>query len=93
MVRFIRVAAAVLCVLCVLAICIAPLVDLPDTKLRSDNLIVLLLCFFAVAAISFLKAFETFDHTNRSIGIWLPSSRRKIPYALLPLDTNSILRR
>ena len=90
MVRFIRVAAAVFCVLCVLAICIAPLVDLPATKLGSDNLVVLLLCsFMAVATVSFLKAF----HRAQSIGILLPASARKKPYSLLPLDTNSILRR
>jgi hypothetical protein len=90
MVKFIRVAAAVFCVLCVLAICIAPLVDLPATKLGSDNLIVLLLCsFMAVATVSFLKAFDR----AQSIGIWLPSSARTKRYALSPLDTNSVLRR
>jgi ABC-type Co2+ transport system permease subunit len=90
MVKFIRVAAAVFCVLCVLAICIAPLVDLPATKLGSDNLIALLLCsFMAVATVSFLKAFDR----AQSIGIWLPSSARAKRYALSPLDTNSVLRR
>ena len=91
MVRFIRVAAAVFCVLCVLAICIAPLVDLPATKLNSDNFVILLLCsFMAVATISYIKAF---DQATRSIGIWLPSSERKKRHSLSPLDTNSILRR
>ena len=91
MVKFIRVAAAVFCVLCVLAICIAPLVDLPATKLGSDNLVILLLCsFMAVATVSFIKAF---DHATPSIRIGLPSPARKKRYSLSPLDTNSILRR
>jgi hypothetical protein len=91
MVRFIRVAAAVFCVLCVLAICIAPLVDLPATKLSSDNFVILLLCsFMAVATISFVNAL---NHTTRSIRIWLPSSERKKGHFLPALDTNSILRR
>jgi hypothetical protein len=91
MVRFIRVAAAVFCVLCVLAICIAPLVDLPATKLGSDNVVVLLLCsFMALATISIIN---TFNHSTRPLGIWLPSSARKKRYSLSPLDTNSVLRR
>jgi hypothetical protein len=91
MVRFIRVAAAVFCVLCVLAICIAPLVDLPATKLSSDNLITLLLCsFMALATISLIKAF---NQAAQPIGLWRPSSERKKQHSLSPLDTNSILRR
>ncbi len=91
MVRFIRVLVAVFCVLCVLAICIAPLVDLPATKLGSDNLGMLLLCsFMAVATLSLLKAFH---HAPQSIRIGLPSSERKKRYSLSPLETNSILRR
>jgi hypothetical protein len=89
MVRFIRVAAAAFCVLCVLAICIAPLVDLPATKLNPDNFVVLLLCsFMAVATTSIIKAFH---HANQSM-IWLPSSARKKRHSRSPLDFNSILR-
>ncbi|HEY6413369.1 MAG TPA: hypothetical protein VIX42_06765 [Edaphobacter sp.] len=91
MVRFIRVAAAVFCVLCVLAICIAPLVDLPATKLGSDNLVALLLCsFMTVATISLIKAF---NHADQAIGVWIPSSARKKRYSLSPFETNSVLRR
>jgi hypothetical protein len=91
MVKFIRVAVAVFCVLCVLAICIAPLVDLPATKLSSDNLIVLLLCsFMAVTASSFIKAF---NYPAGSARVWQPSSEQKGLHTLSPLDANSILRR
>jgi hypothetical protein len=91
MVRFIRVAAAVFCVLCVLAICIAPLVDLPATKLSSDNLVILLLCsFMAVATSSLIKAF---NRAASAITVWHPSSAPKTRRTLSPLDTNSILRR
>ena len=91
MVRFIRVASAVFCVLCVLAICIAPLVDLPATKLGSDNVIILLLCsFMAVAAVSLIKAFNQPGSFAR---IPLASSRPKNRHYPAPLDINSILRR
>jgi hypothetical protein len=91
MVRFIRVAAAVFCVLCVLAICIAPLVDLPATKLSPDIFVILLLCsYMAVATASLIKAFNP---TTRLIGIHLPSPARMKRYSRSPLDTNSILRR
>jgi hypothetical protein len=91
MVRFIRVAIAVFCVLCVLAICIAPLVDLPATKLSSDSFVILLLCsFMAVGTISF---FKVFDHPTGVLRIWLPSSERIQGHFLSPFDTNSILRR
>lgn len=91
MVKFLRVAAAVFCVLCVLAICIAPLVDLPATKLSSDNLVFLLLCSFAaVATSSFIKAFH---RGAGSIRVWRPSSVTGARHSLSPLDTSSILRR
>ena len=91
MVRFIRVAAAVFCVLCVLAICIAPLVDLPATKLSSDNLVALLLCaFMAVTTSSFIKAF---NYSPAITGIWRPATTQKSRHSLSPFDSNSILRR
>jgi hypothetical protein len=75
----------------VLAICIAPLVDLPATKLGSDNVVLLLLCtFMAVATISFIKAFNQAASPTR---IWLVSPTQKRRHYLAPLDINSILRR
>ncbi len=91
MVKFIRVAAAVFCVLCVLAICIAPLADLPATKLSSDNLVILLLCSFIAAATS--SIIKTFNRDAGFIRVWHPSSAKKIRHSLSPLDISSILRR
>jgi hypothetical protein len=91
MVRFLRVAVAVFCVLCVLAICIAPHVDLPATKLSPDNFVILLLCsFMAAGTASLLKAFR---NAPRSVEIWLPAPTRKKQHSLSPLETSSILRR
>jgi hypothetical protein len=91
MVRFCRVAVAVFCVLCVLAICIAPLVDLPATKLSSDSFVILLLCsFMAIATASLLKAFR---NVPRTIEVWLPAPTRKKQHSPSPLDISSVLRR
>ena len=90
MVRFIRVAAAVFCALCVLAICIAPLVDLPDTNLRSYHLAVLLLCSLMAGATLLLG--ETFKPATPSVRVRLALPERKKQHHPLPLDTNSILR-
>ena len=90
MVRFIRVAIAVFCALCVLAICIAPLVDLPDTNLRAYNLAVLLLfSLMAGATLVCTKASKPATPTTR-VRLALPE--RKKHHQLSPIDTNSILR-
>lgn len=90
MVRFIRVAAAVFCVLCVLAICIAPLVDLPDTNLRAYNLAMLLL-FSLMAGVTLART-EAFKPATLSTGVHPAPPERKKHYQLAPIDTNSILR-
>jgi hypothetical protein len=90
MARFIRVVAAVFCTLCVLAICIAPLVDLPDTNLRSYNLAMLLL-FSLMAGVTVLVT-ETIKPANPSTGIRLAYLERKKHYQLPPIDINSVLR-
>lgn len=82
--------AAVFCALCVLAICIAPLVDLPDTNLRSNDLAILLLCSFMAGATLLLTA--AFKPAILSTRVGLAHPERKEQYRLLPLDTNSILR-
>jgi hypothetical protein len=89
MARFIRVVAAVFCTLCVLAICIAPLVDLPDTNLRSYHLAILLL--YSLMAGATLSLSETFKPARQSTRVRLAHPERKKHYPL-PLDTNSILR-
>ena len=89
MARFIRVAAAVFCVLCVLAICIAPLVDLPDTNLRAYNVAMLLLfLLMAGATLVCTEAFRPAALTTR-VRLALPERKR---HQLSPIDTNSILR-
>jgi len=89
MARFIRAAAAVLCALCVLAICIAPLVDLPDTNLRSYHLAMLLL--FSLMAGATLACAEAFKPAT-TIRVCLTPPERINHHQLSPIDTNSILR-
>jgi uncharacterized membrane protein len=90
MAGFIRVVAAVFCVLCVLAICIAPLVDLPDTNLRSYHLAMLLL--FSLMAGATLVRTEAFKPAILTTHARLASPERKKHHQLPPIDTNSILR-
>jgi hypothetical protein len=54
MARFICILAAIFCVVSVMAICIAPLIDLPATSLRSDCLAILLQCWLIAAACIFI---------------------------------------
>jgi hypothetical protein len=90
MARFIRVAAAIFCALCVLAICIAPLVDLPDTNLRSYHLAMLLL--FSLMAGATLVRTEVFKAANPTTQVRLAHLERIKHHQLPPIDTNSILR-
>jgi hypothetical protein len=43
MARAINIAAAVLCLICVIALCIAPSVDIPDTTLKSLQIVFLMM--------------------------------------------------
>ena len=90
MARFIRVAASVFCALRVLAICIAPLVDLPDTNLRSYHLAMLLL--FSLVAGATLLCTEAFKPATPTTRVRLVPPERKKHHQLSPIDTNSILR-
>jgi hypothetical protein len=76
MAKAIKFAVVALCLICILAICIAPLVDLPATSLRSyQAAIVLLWGLIATAFTLVLSAFEAlvFFKTTSVIPI-----RRKI---------------
>lgn len=56
MARAFKFAVVALCLLCIVAICIAPLVDLPATNLRSYQAVVMLL--WGLIASAFVLAFS-----------------------------------
>ncbi|MEO6817090.1 MAG: hypothetical protein ABI177_10345 [Edaphobacter sp.] len=91
MAKAIKFAVVAVCLLCILAVCIAPLVDLPSTNLRSYQAAVFLLwgliaTAFALAA-SFSKSLVSIRITSstlppRKIAWWIDS----------PMKLSSILR-
>ncbi len=67
--KAIKYAVVAICLLCILAVCIAPLVDLPATSLRSYQTVVVLLWGLIAAAFSLaLSAFKPLA------ALWLPLS-------------------
>ncbi|WP_213807240.1 hypothetical protein [Granulicella sp. dw_53] len=94
MIRSIWIVAAIICGISVLAICIAPLVDLPATSLRTDYLAYLAIllegCF--LMAISARNA-----NLRKAATSFYPEPtlfhERRTAYLPAPLDVNNVLRR
>jgi hypothetical protein len=87
MAKLIRVAVIILCVLSVLAICIAPLVDLPATKLPSGLLVVLLMCWLVASSV----VTKTRKLVHLSAGIWFDLPEQALQYVLQPIDNNCVM--
>lgn len=87
MARIPTIAVALLCLICVLALCIAPSVDIPQTTLKSLQMIALLM--FALAAGAFLLADRVF---LAFLGRILDMNRIAAPArgSLPPLETNCV---
>jgi ABC-type branched-subunit amino acid transport system permease subunit len=90
MARSIRLLAAIFCVVSVLAICIAPLVDLPATSLRSDYLVILLQCWLIATASVFIT--NVFKAANPLGWTLVHPSIPASNHLFRPLDFNSVLR-
>jgi hypothetical protein len=67
--KAIKFAVVAVCLLCILAICIAPLVDLPATSLRSYQTVVVLL--WGLIAAAFFLALSAFKPLA---ALWVASS-------------------
>jgi ABC-type branched-subunit amino acid transport system permease subunit len=85
MARSICILAAIFSVISVVAICIAPLVDLPATSLRSDYRAILLQCWLMAAALMLIS--NVFKTANSPGRILIPASS----HLARPLDFNSVL--
>lgn len=55
MVRFARIIVALVCIACVLALCVAPYVDIPETVLKSIQIVLLLVLSLAAFELSLLS--------------------------------------
>ncbi|HEV2710626.1 MAG TPA: hypothetical protein VGU67_10465 [Edaphobacter sp.] len=89
--KAIKYAVVAVCLLCILAICIAPLVDLPATSLRSYQTAVVLL--WGLIAVAFSLALSVFKPLA---ALWVASSgfdRREPEWRIgAPLKFSSVLR-
>jgi len=89
MARAIKFAVVAVCLLCILAICIAPLVDLPATSLRTYQLaLVLMWSLMASAFCLILSASQLFIRICATL-FTLP--RRKILSLTLPIQNSCVL--
>jgi hypothetical protein len=90
MAKAIKFAIVAVCLLCILAVCIAPLVDLPATNLRSYQAAVLLWGLIATAFALAVFSWKSLVST------WVTSlilPRRKIEWWIdSPIELTSILR-
>ena len=91
MAKAIKFVVVAVCLLCILAVCIAPLVDLPATNLRSYQAAVLLL--WGLVATAFALAASA---SKSLISIWMtspiPARRKMVWWIGSPMKLSSILR-
>ena len=91
MAKAIKFAVVAVCLFCILAICIAPLVDLPATSLRSYQAAVVLICGLIAAAffliLSALKPIADIRITSTN-----PQHRKRECGIGAPLKFSSVLR-
>jgi len=87
MARAINIAAALLCLVCVLAVCIAPSVDIPDTTLKSLQ-IILLMMLILIAGVFKLAGIADLALRSRSFSVGRPAAlvRSSVP----PIQTNCV---
>jgi hypothetical protein len=87
MARGINIGAALLCLICVIALCIAPSVDIPDTTLKSFQIIFLMMLTFigGVLLLSGIVHLALLSH-RFSVG----QQAALIRSMLLPIQTNCV---
>jgi hypothetical protein len=89
MARAIKFVIVAVCLLCILAICIAPLVDLPATSLRSYQAVVILLSTLIGAAFFLLALRPGLGLRTTSSSLVRPKIRWRVD---APMKMSAILR-
>jgi hypothetical protein len=87
MARAINIAAALLCLVCILAVCIAPSVDIPDTTLKSLQ-IVLLMMLILFAGVFQLAGIANLALLSRSFSVGFPAAL--VRSSLPPIQTSCV---
>lgn len=87
MARAINIAAALVCLICVIALCIAPSVDIPDTTLKSLQIILLIMLTLIEAIL--LRA-GTVDLALLFLGFSTGRRTALVRSPFLPIQTNCV---
>lgn len=89
MAKAIKFATVAVCLLCILAICVAPLVDLPATNLRTYQLALVLM--WSLMASAFCLILSTSQLFIRVCAILFTLPRPKPLSLSLPIQTSCVL--
>ncbi len=86
--RTINIAAALFCLVCVIALCIAPSVDIPDTTLKSLQIILFMMLTLTGGVYLFAGIIHSSTSVGSSLSIGKPAALFRFPP--FPIQANCV---